>query len=188
MSPHSDAQPDVETSHEYDGIRENDNPLPAWWLWTFALSVLFAIGYWFMKQQWPSLSSFEVYGDEKAEYDRVALAVDIDPVALRALAKDASAVAAGSALYDLKCVTCHGTRGEGAVGPNLTDKFWIHGGDPKSLYMTIAGGYPKLGMPEWRAVLEDAQVKELVAYIQTLHDTNVPGKPPQGTEYTAETQ
>lgn len=185
MNPETPEAPAV---HEYDGIIEHDNPLPAWWLWTFAGTVLFAIGYWFMKQQWPALSSFEIYGDEQAEYDRIALSVDIDPVALRALAKDPTAVAAGHALYDLKCVPCHGTKGEGTVGPNLTDKFWLHGGDPKSLYMTIAGGYPKLGMPQWRAVLEDQQVKELVAYIQTLRDTNAPGKPPQGTEYVGDSQ
>ncbi len=179
-----DDESQYETSHVYDGIRENDYPLPRWWLMTFAISVVFAIGYWIARHSLPaSVGIFEVYADDKAEHDRVASAANIDVAAIEKMAGDPAAVAAGKALYQSRCEACHAPKGEGKTGPNLTDRFWLHGGDTKSIYMTISGGYPKLGMPEWRNVLEDRQVEELVAYVLTLRNLDVPGKGPQGDEY-----
>lgn len=182
MSPH---QQDVPTNHEYDGIHENDNPLPAWWLWTFAGTVVFAVGYWFVMHQWPErVSSFDEYGVAQVEYENKLMGAAVDPATLAAMAKDPAVVGAGKATFEAKCLPCHGAQGQGTVGPNLTDNFWLHGGDLKSIYMTIATGYPKLGMPEWRMVLEDKQLQELVAFVESIRNSNAPGgKPPQGNEY-----
>lgn len=179
-----DTDTDREAPHEYDGIIEHDNPLPRWWLVTFALSVVFAIGYWLAHHSLPAaVGTFEVYADEQAEHDRIASAANIDVAAIEKMATDPAVLAAGKTTYGNRCEPCHAANGEGKVGPNLTDRYWLHGGDTKAIYMTIAGGYPKLGMPEWRNVLEDRQVEELVAFVLSLRNRDVPGKGPQGDEY-----
>lgn len=175
---------DVPTDHDYDGIKEFDNPLPRWWLWTFALTTIFAVFYWLVMHSLPNAKdSFVRYGEAQREYDLIAYATAIDPAAIVAMSKDPSAVQAGKAVFDLRCMSCHADKGQGSVGPNLTDKFWIHGGDTKAIYMSVAGGYPKLGMPEWRAVLEDVDLQRVVAYIESIRGTDVPGKPAQGDPY-----
>ena len=46
-SKHKDEITGVETTgHEWDGIRELNNPLPRWWLYVFYASVIWAVGYW----------------------------------------------------------------------------------------------------------------------------------------------
>jgi len=177
-------QVDIPTDHEYDGIKEFDNPLPRWWLWTFAGTVLFSIAYWLVMHNLPTASgSFERYGEAQKEYDLIVFSKAVDPAAIMAMTKDPGAVAAGKAVFEARCVSCHADKGQGGVGPNLTDKFWIHGGDTKAIYMSVAGGYPKLGMPEWRAVLEDVDLQRVVAFVETIRGTEVPGKAPQGEEY-----
>lgn len=180
--------PDVPiTGHQYDGIEELDNPLPRWWLWTFAVTVVFAVFYWMGLHSLPSgKQSFDRYAEDQQAYDLAALANAVDPGQIKAMSSDSAAVAAGKATFDLRCASCHGPGGEGTVGPNLTDHNWIHGGDLRSIYISVAGGYPKLGMPEWRTVLEDKQIAEVIAFLVTIRDSNKPGKPPQGPEYTGD--
>ncbi len=173
--------------HAYDGIEELDNPLPRWWLWTFAITVVFAIFYWMWQHSLPhGVASFDAYAEAKTAYDLEALANAIDPATIETMAADPALTARGKTTYDLRCSACHGMNAEGTVGPNLTDSSWIHGGDLRSIYITVAGGYPKLGMPSWSAVLEEAQLAEVVAYLVTLRGTNKPGKPAQGEVYTGE--
>ena len=45
------------TGHEWDGIKELNNPLPRWWLWTFYASIVFAIGYTIAFPAWPLISA-----------------------------------------------------------------------------------------------------------------------------------
>ena len=175
---------DVETDHEYDGIKEFDNPLPRWWLGTFAITVVFAVFYWIAIHSLPSaVGSFDRYGEDQRAYDLAAFATAVDPQAIVAMAKDPAAVQKGKAIFDLRCLSCHGDKAQGGTGPNLTDNFWLHGGDTKSIYVTVAGGYPKLGMPEWRMVLEDADLQHVVAFVESVRNTNVPGKAQQGEAY-----
>ena len=54
-----DEKSDVETTgHEWDGIRELDNPLPRWWLYVFYGCIVFAIGYWILMPAWPGLHGY----------------------------------------------------------------------------------------------------------------------------------
>jgi len=184
------ASGDVEVpiaGHAYDGIEELDNPLPRWWLWTFAVTVVFAIFYWMWLHSLPNGKlSFDAYAEAQTAYDLEALANAIDPATIETMAADPALVGRGKTIFDNRCSTCHGALAEGATGPNLTDTSWIHGGDLRSIYITVAGGYPKLGMPEWRNVLEEAQLAEVVAYLVTVRGTNRVGKPPQGEVYTGD--
>jgi cytochrome c oxidase cbb3-type subunit 3 len=175
---------DVETDHDYDGIREFDNPLPRWWLWTFAITVLFSIGYWLVKHNLKSEGSFAVFADEMEAVQRAAAAAEVDEKALVLASKDPVIVSEGKAVFESNCATCHGQKGEGLTGPNLTDNYWIHGGMPKDLVVTIAAGYTKLGMPAWGLNLGRERINRVIAYLLSIRNTNVPGRPPQGDEFT----
>jgi cytochrome c oxidase cbb3-type subunit 3 len=85
-------------------------------------------------------------------------------------------------------VACHGDKGQGGVGPNLTDKFWIHGGGIKDLFKTIKYGVPDKGMRSWQSEIKPADIQAVSSYIlKTFGGTNVAGgKAPQGVEYTGE--
>ena len=94
---------------------------------------------------------------------------------------DAALVVAGEAKFRANCVVCHGEKAEGKVGPNLTDKFWLHGnGSLADIYATIAKGVLEKGMPSWALTLQAADLKALTAYVGSLRGRNVPGKEPQG--------
>jgi len=78
----------------------------------------------------------------------------------------------GSALFSAYCFICHGSNGEGIVGPNLTDSFWKHGGTNENIAETIINGVPEKAMPGWRRVLTPEEVGQLVAYIISIQGTN----------------
>jgi cytochrome c oxidase cbb3-type subunit 3 len=99
---------------------------------------------------------------------------------LIALSKDPAAVAEGKTVFLSTCAACHAQQGQGLVGPNLTDKFWIHGNAPKDLASTVINGWPEKGMPPWGKVLGEDKVRKVVAFVLTIKNTNVPGKAPQG--------
>lgn len=96
-------------------------------------------------------------------------------------------LATGKTLYTTNCVACHGALGEGGVGPNMTDNFWIHGGSVKNIYQTIKNGVPEKGMIAWSTQLRPIDMHRLASYILTLQGTNPPnGKAPEGTEFVPE--
>ena len=174
------AEHDVETDHEYDGIKEFDNPLPRWWLWTFALTVLFSIGYWLAFHNLKSEGTFEVYANEMDDLQRKLAAAEVDEAKLVSFSQDAAVVAEGRSIYESNCATCHGQKGEGMTGPNLTDAYWIHGNTPKELFVTVAAGWPKAGMPAWGLNLGPERIERVVAFVLSVRNTNVSGRPPQG--------
>ena len=109
-----------------------------------------------------------------------ANSVNEDNVTVTTVAKD---LTSGSTIYTTNCVACHGDKGQGGVGPNLTDKFWIHGGGIKDLFKTITHGIPEKGMIAWEKSLNPIQIQQVASYVLTLQGTNPPGaKEPQGEE------
>ena len=97
---------------------------------------------------------------------------------------DAASLSAGKEIYVKNCVSCHGAAGEGGIGPNMTDDFWIHGGDISQIAHTIKIGVPAKGMITWRGVLSPEQIQQTASYIMTLHGTNPPNaKGPQGEKH-----
>ncbi|MGB5808968.1 MAG: cbb3-type cytochrome c oxidase N-terminal domain-containing protein [Polyangiales bacterium] len=170
-----------EILHVYDDIEEADNNLPTWWLLTFYGAIAFAIVYWFY---------FQVYGvgqSQRQKYDTAIAIAEaqksiVSNETLDALALDADAVAAGSEIFAAQCVACHDTQAQGreGLGPNLTDAYWVHGGAPVDIYGTVTTGIAAKGMPPWAPILGEQGVKQVVAYVLTLRDTNVAGKGPEG--------
>lgn len=183
---------DVDTGHDYDGIHEFDNPLPRWWLATFYGTVVFAAGYWFFYHtlhagELPRAAyEAEIKAADEAENARVAQ-MNLTDEGLQALTQDQAMVLRGQAVFQQNCIACHGDRGQGVVGPNLTDAYWLHGGKASQIYGTIGGGVLEKGMPAWRQMLGASKVRDVAAYVLTLRDKNVPGKAPQGTTLDGKT-
>ena len=85
------------------------------------------------------------------------------------------------------CAACHGDKGQGGIGPNLTDAYWIHGGDVKSVFKVVKYGVLEKGMISWKDEMKPGEMQAVVSYIFTLQGTNPDGaKEPQGQLYTPE--
>jgi cytochrome c oxidase cbb3-type subunit 3 len=164
------------------GIPQADNRLPGWWLWLFWSSVALAAGIWLA-----SAAFHVVPGPLERYLAERAAALDTgglmtDPMLLE-LSRDRLAVQAGAAAFAKNCTRCHGERGEGNVGPNLTDAFWIGGGSPVDIYATIVEGRNARGMPPWGGQLGRGACKQVAAFLLTIREQNLPGKPPQGARW-----
>jgi cytochrome c oxidase cbb3-type subunit III len=160
MTDHSDIDHVSGTSttgHEWDGIKELNTPLPRWWLITFYLTIVWAIGYWVVYPAWPLISSHTtgLFGYSTRADVAVELAnlekirgekmVKLAATPLAEIAKDpallALARASGKAAFGDNCAPCHGSGGAGAKGyPNLNDDEWIWGGKLEQIETTILFG------------------------------------------------
>jgi len=175
-----------EFDHDFDGIRELDNRIPPWFTYLFAGTVLFA-GVYFADYHVVGTSKLSAaeYTDEVSAADvqrRILVASEgqIDESQLVVL-KDGGSLSSGGESYQKNCVSCHGPKGQGLVGPNLTDQYWIHGGGIKNIYATIKTGVPAKGMISWQLVFTPKQIQEIGSYVLSLQGTNPIGaKPPQG--------
>jgi cytochrome c oxidase cbb3-type subunit 3 len=183
---------DILTSHDYDGIREYDNPMPFWWKAVFVLTVIWAPFYVIGVE----FGYINDYGEDLRE-DTVAVnavrattmaaAPVVDEALIVASAGDATRVAAGQKVFTTMCASCHNQEGQGLIGPNLTDKFWIHGGSPMDIHKIIVEGVAAKGMPPWGNVISADDAINVTAFIATLQGTN-PANPKeaQGDVYPAE--
>lgn len=175
--------------HEYDGIEELDNPLPGWWLATFYITIVFAAFYF----SWQNIFAGghvheEAYRADQARLDAKIAAVEaeaaknFDATKLAAELGDKALVAPGAAVFKANCVTCHGPAAGGVVGPNLTDDYWIHGdGSPVEIWKVVDKGVPEKAMPSWGALIKPEEVKQVVAYVVSLHGSHpANARPPQG--------
>jgi cytochrome c oxidase cbb3-type subunit 3 len=182
---------DVMLDHNYDGIRELDNQLPPWWKWGFYITIVFAVvylAYYHMASdgnimQNEYIAEIKAAEHQKAEQMKLASEniTEVNVVALN----DAQHLSEGKLIYDNFCMPCHGVAGQGTVGPNLTDEFWIHGGGIKNVFKTINYGVPAKGMIAWKAQLPPKKIQEVASYILSMKGTNPPGaKEPQGEIWT----
>lgn len=180
----SNAKHDAENGviHVYDGIEEQDNRLPNWWLAILWGTLVFGLGYWvYYETTGMGVSPREELKAELAVLARAqAASGTVTDDTLLTLSKDPTVTAAGQAAFQTTCAACHGPAGEGTIGPNLTDKYWLHGAKPTDIHRTIASGAVEKGMPAWKQTLGAERVKQLAAYVLTLKGKGVPGKPPQG--------
>lgn len=179
---------DILMHHEYDGIRELDNVLPPWWLWLFYGTIIWSVVYifnvhisgtWLHQADEYELEMTQAKADVEAYLAKAAAAVDENTVTMMT---DASALAAGKNTFVTYCKACHGENGEGnAVGPNLTDVYWIHGGGIKEVFTTIKYGVVEKGMQSWKKDLKPTEMQQVSSYILSLQGTNpANAKAPQG--------
>jgi cytochrome c oxidase cbb3-type subunit 3 len=177
--------------HDYDGIKELDNNLPPWWKYGFYITIVTSVIYLF---------HFHVFktGDlQGKEYDNAIVqakievdefmktsANNVDENTVKVLT-EASDIATGKELFMANCVACHGKGGEGTVGPNLTDDYWIHGASIQDLFKTLKYGWVEKGMKAWKDDLSPMQIAQVASFIKTLKGTNpLNPKAPQGDLYT----
>lgn len=181
------------TGHEWDGIRELNNPMPRWWVWTFYATIFWALAYTIAYPAWPLLTSSTkgLFGySSRAEVARDIAAADalkssyvdmikgksIDDVlgdeTLRAIA-----VSAGGAAFKVNCVQCHGSGAQGSSGyPNLNDDDWLWGGNPDQIQQTINHGIRFTGdgearesaMPAFADILDRQQIRQVSAFVASL--------------------
>jgi cytochrome c oxidase cbb3-type subunit 3 len=171
-----------EIIHEYDGIEEADNQLPRWWLSTLFGAMIFSVGYWFYYQEFKvAPGPTQAYYAEQAAKAEKTGRDPTDPELVAAV--DGPFLALGKQTFTNTCAPCHEAGGQGKIGPNLTDKAWLHGGAPLAIFKTIRDGVPAKGMPSWGATLGRAGVVQVTAFVLSLRDKNLPGKAPEGEPY-----
>jgi len=176
--------------HEYDGIREYDNPLPRWWTLIFWATFLFSIGYvvFYLSGRGQSVAAQYVaeLGEAREQEAKRALGEKPTEEGLSKLASNAAMMSDAKILFVERCAQCHGENAQGTIGPNLTDSYWIHGkGSLLDVYQVVSDGVPQKGMPAWSRQLSPIEVAKLVAFVGSIKNTHVPGKPPEGTEFAA---
>ena len=179
--------------HEWDGIEELNTPLPRWWLWTFYLTIIWALAYVIMYPAWPLVNSATqgVLGwtsrgqlaaeMQAAEVKRAPLVNALASIPVEQLVTDQKlyqgAVAGGAAAFKVHCVQCHGSGAIGSKGyPNLNDDDWLWGGDIASIHYTLTHGIRNpdhaetrlSAMPAFEGILTPADISAVVGHVQSL--------------------
>jgi cytochrome c oxidase cbb3-type subunit 3 len=180
---------DMLLDHNYDGIKELDNALPPWWKYGFYITIVVAVFYILKFEVWHTgMNPTEEYNAEmtiaKTQTDAYLASAkeNVDENTVTDL--DAAGNASGKAIFAKTCVPCHLAEGQGLVGPNLTDEYWIHGGSIKDIFKTIKYGFPDKGMQSWQTTYSPVEMQQLSSYIRSLRGTNPPNpKAPQGDLY-----
>lgn len=169
--------------HVYDDIEEQDNRLPNWWLATLVGTIVFSFLYWFVyhtaslrplprERHERTIAAFE---EERARRNPRS------EEAIVKLTRDPEALTAGEQVWRTTCAACHGLQGEGAIGPNLTDRYWIHGNKATDILRTVESGVPDKGMPPWGPILGPERSLWVTAYtMAAIVGKDLPGKEPQG--------
>jgi len=181
---------DLVMEHTFDGIEELDNPTPAWFMVLFYGSIIFAIGY---------LLNYHVFNYGKLQDEEYVIEVQQAEEAKTAMlmkpgnaanqinennvtvSTDKGQLADAALLFKNACTPCHGEHGQGIVGPNLTDEYWLHGGTIRDIFKTIKYGVPDKGMIAWEKTMRPKQIAAMANYILTLQGSKPAGaKAPQG--------
>ncbi len=184
---------DILLDHNYDGIRELDNNLPPWWKYGFYFTILFSVAYLIhyhvidtgkLQQEEYKAQLTKAAYDIEAYRKKAANLVDENNATLLT---DAASLNSGKSIYIENCAPCHGKLGEGGVGPNLTDAYWIHKGGIKDIFKTIKYGWAEKGMKPWKDDLGAKQIHEVSSYIKLMYGSNPPNaKEKQGDLYEDE--
>lgn len=145
------------TGHEWDGLKELNNPLPRWWLWVFFICVIWSCWYFVVYPSWPvpggategssGYTQFKELRESQNEIiARQARYLErFEGASFDDIMNDeelyAFAIAGGSSAFKDNCATCHGTGAAGAKGyPNLNDDDWLWGGKLENIHQTINYG------------------------------------------------
>ncbi|WP_120501925.1 cytochrome-c oxidase, cbb3-type subunit III [Roseovarius sp. EL26] len=185
-------EPDT-TGHEWDGIREYDNPMPRWWLWVLYLTIIWGLWYSIAYPAWPLITGategYKGFSSRanvateiaEAEAANAEINAQLASVELAGIAQDpdlnAYATSAGGAVFRTWCAQCHGSGAAGAKGyPNLLDNDWLWGGTIEDIHLTISHGIRTeededarfSQMPAFGDVLEKEEIDQVVNYVMSL--------------------
>ncbi|MGE0585391.1 MAG: cytochrome-c oxidase, cbb3-type subunit III [Flavobacteriaceae bacterium] len=200
---HIDELSGIETTgHEWDGLRELNNPLPRWWLWTFYLTCIWAFAYWIVYPAWPLVTDYTrgVFGDSdrlrvqrevgELEALRATNGAGLATASLEEIRSNPDflqfALASGEAAFGDNCAPCHGSGAAGGHGyPNLNDDDWLWGGTLEDIHTTLENGIrwdanddtrisdmPAFGRD---GILEGGQIRNVAAYVLSLSGTTTEG-------------
>jgi cytochrome c oxidase cbb3-type subunit 3 len=182
---------DIMLDHDYDGIKELDNDLPPWWKYGFYITIVWAVVYLFYYHL--GGSGTLSHGEYNKEMELATLAKEEfmrnakNNVDENTIVFYKELLADGSKLFTGNCATCHGNAGEGNVGPNLTDEYWLHNGGIKDIFKSIKYGWPNKGMKAWEPDFTPVQIQALASYIYSIRGTGpANAKAPQGDKYSGE--
>lgn len=180
---------DIMLDHDYDGIKELDNKIPPWFTYLFYATILFGvyymIDYHILKASDLQIAEYEREMEaaalERAELERTGVFLNEENVQILS---DPEALGRGREIFKTNCVACHAEDGGGSVGPNLTDKYWIHGGSIVDIFKTIKYGVPEKGMVSWQQNLNPMQMQDVANFVLSLQGTT-PANPkqPEGEIY-----
>jgi cytochrome c oxidase cbb3-type subunit 3 len=174
--------PDNTTGHEYDGIREYDNPLPAWWFYMFVITIVWGIAYLVVYPGmgnfpgvigWTQINQHEAQVS-KAEEKFRGLRDKYLALPIEEIASDPVVRKMGQRMFGNNCAQCHGADAKGRYGfPNLTDGDWIYGGTAQNIKTSITDGR-QAAMPGWGSIIGDGGVSSVTSYVRSLngHDTD----------------
>lgn len=183
---------DLMLPEKYDNIAELDNPVPAWFNVLFGGTVAFAVIYMMIYFVWKVGDFQEVEYDKEVQYASIQQEMYLKQIASLIDEKnvkqttDKKALAEGEKIFLSNCASCHGKKLEGGVGPNLTDQYWLHGGDINQVFVSIKKGIPTKGMIAWEKKLNPLQIQNVSSYVLKMQGTNPPNaKEPQGEKVVA---
>jgi cytochrome c oxidase cbb3-type subunit 3 len=176
--------------HSFVGIEEYDNDMPRWWLNLFYVTIVFGVGYlaWYHLPFFPSKSLIEEYENARsrisvsAEEIREEQARLAQTFSIAIAVQDPAVVALGNEVYAQNCASCHGSVGQGLVGPNLGDGFWIHGSAASDVLKVVADGVAAKGMPAWEPILGSEKVQAAVVFLKTLEGKTAGAPQAKGPE------
>ncbi len=178
--------------HDYDGIQELDNAMPPWLQFLFIGTIVFAILYsvyyfgGFGPDQIGELERELAVAEEQHKVYLAKAGASMDENSVTVLTEQAG-IAQGKTIFETNCAACHGMAGEGGVGPNLTDEYWMHGGSINDVFKIIKYGVPEKGMISWEKQLPPLEIQKVSSYILTLKGTNpANAKEAQGDLYVEE--
>jgi cytochrome c oxidase cbb3-type subunit III len=171
--------------HEYDGIREYDNPTPGWWHAILVITIVFSLLYWsfftFSPAAWTPQdvhARAELAGLRKQFAEIGTLAMD--EATVMKMMNDPKWLSVGAATFKGNCTSCHGARAEGQVGPNLTDDHWKNVKTVAEIAKVVASGAANGAMPAWAGRLHQNEVVLVSAYVASLRGRNEVGRGPEG--------
>ncbi len=189
------------TGHEWDGIKELNNPLPRWWLWVFYACIAFAVGYVFVYPAIPLVSGYTkgllgysqraaaLAEAETGKATRMESGKGLTDATLEQIKADPKmlefAMAQGKAAFGDNCAPCHGAGATGSKGfPNLQDDDWLWGGTLEDIQHTITVGIRSTSpdtrvsdMPRFGAdgLLEPKQIRNVAGFVLSLSGGSVRG-------------
>jgi cytochrome c oxidase cbb3-type subunit III len=173
------------TDHEYDGIREFDNPIPGWWSWIFIGSIVFSVFYFGAYQLGTAGTSVA----QEYESDNQALLssmidkmgeLTVDEATILVSLGNNNHLLVGAGIFAQKCISCHGTDGEGLSGPNMTDDQYKNIKLLGDIGRVVENGVPATAMAGWKTSLHPNEIVMVSAYVASLRSKNVTGRAPEG--------